>query len=270
MPTACMSSSNGRSLEVVEKLKKPIFETLSSQIKRMALSAYSHCNPCRRNPEELQPRNGSFSAGVELDEFRRSNCSSTAGKKELEGKVIPAAATDRRVNQAVFEEESQPKEWVAQVERGVLINFLSLPGGNNELKRIRFSKEMFDKRKADKWWAENYENLMELYNVKRRTLLHGPNECTPSSDNIHDSMLQSPSSRDLYGIVLSTPITLRRDSESAEWVERDEPGVYITIRALPHGRRELRCIRFRREQFRENEARLWWEENRERINKQYL
>lgn len=30
-----------------------------------------------------------------------------------------------------------------------------------------------------------------------------------------------------------------------EWVEQDEPGVYITIRALPGGMRELRRIRFR-------------------------
>lgn len=31
----------------------------------------------------------------------------------------------------------------------------------------------------------------------------------------------------------------------AEWVEQDEPGVYITIRALPGGKRELRRVRFR-------------------------
>lgn len=30
-----------------------------------------------------------------------------------------------------------------------------------------------------------------------------------------------------------------------EWVEEDEPGVYITIRALPGGTRELRRVRFR-------------------------
>lgn len=30
-----------------------------------------------------------------------------------------------------------------------------------------------------------------------------------------------------------------------EWVEQDQPGVYITIRALPGGKRELRRVRFR-------------------------
>ncbi|XP_073279163.1 protein Brevis radix-like 4 [Primulina huaijiensis] len=264
-----MSSSRDCSSEDVEKHKKPA-ENLSSQIKRIALIAYGHCTPCRRHPAELQLRNGSFSAGVELDEFRRSNCSSTEGKVKgiCGGGGIPAVANDRRVNPVVFEEESEPKEWVAQVERGVLITFVSLPGGINDLKRIRFSKEMFDKGKADKWWAENSENLMELYNVKRQTLLHGPNEyCTTpvSSDN----SMQSPSSSNLCGIFSTTRTSLPHDSVS-EWVEQDEPGVYVTIRAIPDGRRELRRIRFRREKFREKEARLWWEENRERIKKKYL
>ena len=34
------------------------------------------------------------------------------------------------------------------------------------------------------------------------------------------------------------------DNET-EWVEQDEEGVYITIRALPDGTRELRRVRFR-------------------------
>ncbi|MFS7933859.1 putative brevis radix (BRX) domain-containing protein [Helianthus anomalus] len=59
------------------------------------------------------------------------------------------------------------------------------------------------------------------------------------------------------------------DTEN-EWVEQDEPGVYITIKALPGGLRELKRVRFSREQFGEVHARLWWEENRARIHKQYL
>lgn len=33
--------------------------------------------------------------------------------------------------------------------------------------------------------------------------------------------------------------------QDTEWVEQDEPGVYLTIRALPGGKRELRRVRFR-------------------------
>lgn len=38
------------------------------------------------------------------------------------------------------------------------------------------------------------------------------------------------------------------DAESyheAEWVEQDEPGVYITLTALPGGARDLKRVRFR-------------------------
>jgi hypothetical protein len=35
------------------------------------------------------------------------------------------------------------------------------------------------------------------------------------------------------------------NASDMEWVEQDEPGVYITIRALPGGTRELRRVRFR-------------------------
>ncbi|XP_013602993.1 PREDICTED: protein Brevis radix-like 2 isoform X2 [Brassica oleracea var. oleracea] len=55
-----------------------------------------------------------------------------------------------------------------------------------------------------------------------------------------------------------------------EWVEQDEDGVYITIRALPDGSRELRRLRFSRDKFGETNARLWWEENIARIQQQYL
>lgn len=35
-------------------------------------------------------------------------------------------------------EESEQKEWVAEVETGVLVTFLSLLGGGNDLKRVQF------------------------------------------------------------------------------------------------------------------------------------
>lgn len=42
----------------------------------------------------------------------------------------------------------------------------------------------------------------------------------------------------------SASISNASDIES-EWVEQDEPGVYITIRQLADGTRELRRVRFR-------------------------
>jgi len=83
--------------------------------------------------------------------------------------------------------------------------------------------------------------------------------------------------------------------EVTEWIIQDEPGVYITVRELADGTRELRRVRFRsgalqnisfvtmviitdvpcicicsRERFAELNAKLWWEENKERIQAQYL
>lgn len=42
------------------------------------------------------------------------------------------------------------------------------------------------------------------------------------------------------------PPSMSNASEmQAEWIEEDEPGVYITIRQLADGTRELRRVRFR-------------------------
>ncbi|XP_072957334.1 protein Brevis radix-like 1 [Typha angustifolia] len=250
--------------------------------------------------------------------------------------------------EVVLEDDGEPKEWMAQVEPGVHITFVSLPAGaGNDLKRIRFSREMFDKWQAQRWWGENYDRIMELYNVQRfsRQALTTPPRSddgeresfysrvgstrespvtpplgkervsrnaywppstvpgkglyyTPSvpdpSDHIFPHHLNLNSSAPLNGAAgssgvrgetslmeasrattssrdeASISISNASDMEMTEWVEQDEPGVFITIRELPDGTRELRRVRFSRERFGEVHAKLWWEENRERIQAQYL
>ncbi|KAK4368620.1 hypothetical protein RND71_012412 [Anisodus tanguticus] len=339
---------------------KQALKTLTSQIKDMALKAsgaYRQCSPCATTQPTLR-KNGSqndSSNSASLDKFRwsykrtgSSSSSSTAGRKELEarlkgissGEVTPvsASASGRRVEPVVFVEESEPKEWVAQVEPGVLITFVSLPRGGNDLKRIRFSREMFNKYQAQRWWSENCEKVTELYNVQRLNRQAFPLPTPPRSEDesskiesIEDSpvtppltkerlprtlfrpMYSSSDSLELHSThsrynydscgVSSTPklssisgtkteissmdasirTSTARDADRSgelsisnasdletEWVEQDEHGVYITIRALPDGRRELKRVRFSREKFGEVHARLWWEENRARIHKQYL
>ncbi|XP_042469593.1 protein Brevis radix-like 1 isoform X1 [Zingiber officinale] len=224
----------------------------------------------------------------------------------------------------VLEDEGRPKEWVAQVEPGVHITFVSLPGGaGNDLRRIRFSREMFNKWQAQRWWGENYDRIMELYNVQRfncQALSPPPRSdddggeresfyskvgstrespaatrCSnrppppppmkgvcypfvpdPSEQffppHLHygagsmDASRTTTSSRDEASISISNA----SDLETTEWVEEDEPGVFITIRELADGTRDLRRVRFSREKFGEVHAKLWWEENRERIQTQYL
>lgn len=61
------------------------------------------------------------------------------GMSSSSGEGTPSSASGRRAMEpVVFVEESEPKEWVAQVEPGVIITFVSLPRGGNDLKRIRF------------------------------------------------------------------------------------------------------------------------------------
>jgi len=54
-----------------------------------------------------------------------------------------------------------------------------------------------------------------------------------------------------------------------EWVEQDEPGVYITLMSLPDGTKELKRVRFSRRRFSERQAENWWSENRARVFEQY-
>ncbi|PON54863.1 BREVIS RADIX transcription factor [Parasponia andersonii] len=347
------------------KQQAAAIKSLTSQLKDMALKAsgaYRHCNPCT-GPATAQGRvRNNAESDADSDRFRWSyrrtgSSSSTTPKtwgKEMElrlkgissssGEGTPNSASGRRVEPPiVFVEESEPKEWVAQVEPGVLITFVSLPRGGNDLKRIRFSREMFNKWQAQRWWAENYDKVMELYNVQRFNRQAVPLPTPPRSEDESSKMESAEASpvtppltrerlpRNLYrptgmamgysssdsfeqhsmqsrhyydsGGINSTPklssisgaktetssmdASIRssssRDADrsgelsisnasdlEAEWVEQDEPGVYITIRALPGGKRELRRVRFSREKFGEMHARLWWEENRARIHEQYL
>ncbi|XP_038719650.1 PH, RCC1 and FYVE domains-containing protein 1-like isoform X1 [Tripterygium wilfordii] len=63
-----------------------------------------------------------------------------------------------------------------------------------------------------------------------------------------------------------------KDDESrhdAEWVEQDEPGVYITLTSLPGGGKDLKRVRFSRKRFSEKQAEKWWTENRARVYERY-
>ncbi|KAM3280540.1 hypothetical protein ACQJBY_047372 [Aegilops geniculata] len=258
--------------------------------------------------------------------------------------------------------EAAVREWVAQVEPGVQITFVSLAGGaGNDLKRIRFSREMYDKWQAQRWWGDNNERIMELYNVRRFTRqvlpdpprgdddaaeresfysqsqagstmgspaatpspapesiawgaafarpqpssaagagpggngaarqhsFRGPlSPPPPSSSNPSERAWQQqqqhqqrpnggpepdlpePARTTTSSMPDDVSISNASELEVTEWVIQDEPGVYITVRELADGARELRRVRFSREKFAELNAKLWWEENKERIHAQYL
>ncbi|KAK4395081.1 protein Brevis radix-like 2 [Sesamum angolense] len=325
---------------------KQAIKTLTAQIK--ASGAYKNCKPC--SGSSAQDRGGAYldsDAGSVSERFygsyRRAGSSNSTPRlwgKEIEAKLkalssgsATPASVSGRTESIMFMEEDEPKEWVAQVEPGVLITFVSLPQGGNDLKRIRFSREVFNKWQAQRWWTENYDKVMELYNVQRfnrnavplptppRSEDEGSPETPPlskehiprhfhrptgigysSSDSLEHQPMQSCQYNESGGLnstpKLSNMSAAKTETSSidasarssssreidhsgelsvsnasdleTEWVEQDEPGVYITIRALPGGARELRRVRFSRERFGEMHARMWWEENRARIQQQYL
>ncbi|GLU10107.1 hypothetical protein SLE2022_269300 [Rubroshorea leprosula] len=347
------------SSSAIPEPKNQAIKSLTSQLKDMALKAsgaYRHCTPCTaqnrfRNQGESDADSDRFKWS-----YRRTGSSSSATPrtwgKEMEarlkvissssGEATPKSMSGRRAEPIVFVQESEPKEWVAQVEPGVLITFVSLPRGGNDLKRIRFSRETFNKWQAQRWWAENHDKVMELYNVQRINRQAFPLPTPPRSEDESSKMESAEASpvtppltrerlpRNLYrptgmGMGYSSSDSLDQHSTQVrhycdsghastpklssisgaktetssmdasmrssssreadrsgelsisnasdlenEWVEEDEPGVYITIRALPGGKKELRRVRFSRERFGEMHARLWWEENRARVHAQYL
>ncbi|KAL9235487.1 hypothetical protein vseg_010242 [Gypsophila vaccaria] len=346
--------------------KRQPIKSLTTHIKGMALrasGAYKNCKPCAGGNENRRSYEGGSNGGDSRSSrrfhygYQRAGSAAVATSriwgKELDERVVvkglgmglsssgeaTPVSLSGRTESVVLMEEDGPKEWVAQVEPGVLITFVSIPQGGNDLKRIRFSRELFNKWQAQRWWGENYDKVTELYNVQKFNQQTVPLPTPPRSEDENSKIgsgLGSPATPPLskerlprnynrptglaysssdsldynagrpyyesYGLA-STPklssisaaktetssvdasarSSLSRDVDhsgelsvsnasdmESEWVEQDEPGVYITLRALPNGSRELRRVRFSRERFGEMHARVWWEENKARIQDQYL
>ncbi|TKY70116.1 BREVIS RADIX [Spatholobus suberectus] len=315
---------------------KEAVKSLSAQLKDMALKfsgAYKQCKPCAgsstfKKGQRPYPDFDTISEGVPYPyiggvsststpawDFTSSNFPGGRSDQRFMGGLsddrTPRGPESASASDVVVEDEDETKEWMAQVEPGVHITFVSLPNGGNDLKRIRFSREMFNKWQAQKWWGENYDRIMELYNVQRfnRQALNTPSrsedeqrdssysrltsaqespmasslnkDWTPRSHYKPSEAMDQGGGQNLHAgssVEASRTTTSSRDEPSmsnasdleAEWIEQDEPGVYITIRQLADGTKDLRRVRFSRERFGEGHAKKWWEENRERIQAQYL
>ncbi|KAL8054068.1 hypothetical protein ABFX02_05G113700 [Erythranthe guttata] len=313
---------------------KDAVKSLTTQIKDMALkvSAASKCKTGQTENnfkigQRSYPEFDSVSSGVPYPYIQTGISNSTPARDSTNtglhrGQRAPSVSS--QYGDVLLENEDESKEWVAQVEPGVQITFLSLPRGGNDLKRIRFSRDMFDKWQAQKWWGENFDRIMELYNVQKfnqQALNATPGRSEDGRDSSYSrlgSALESPrmtpslnrewsstprynnnNSKPYYNggnnyynnnnvgtsaypngemstMEASRPTTSSSVSISnasdidSEWIEEDEPGVFITIRQLVDGTRELRRVRFSRERFGEVHAKNWWETNKDRIQAQYL
>ncbi|KAK8921768.1 Protein Brevis radix-like 1 [Platanthera zijinensis] len=338
---ACPKHLDGGSLRAQEDDEdctpstRQAIKALTSQIKDMALKAsgaYRHYKPCTGSSAAERRRydeSSELAPGSERFHHYHRRVGGGGRTSSERGRIQGRMVT------AFVDEEEDSRHWVAQVEPGILLTFFSLPQGSNELKRIRFSREMYNKWQAQHWWAENHQKVMELYNLEgfnhRAITLPIP----PTSEDESSKMESDQESQEMpplgngrlprhfhrpmndnavYGMGYSSsdsmdykqfhcghchhhqhishfcndsgglPSTPNLSSVSGakteissadasvktssypneadqsgefsasmsyaseqktEWVEQDDPGVYITIRELSGSIRELRRIRFR-------------------------
>ena len=54
-----------------------------------------------------------------------------------------------------------------------------------------------------------------------------------------------------------------------EWLEEYEAGVFMKLKDLGDGTRELKRVRFSKRRFGEHQAENWWKENREKVYERY-
>ncbi|KAL0753738.1 hypothetical protein Bca101_091406 [Brassica carinata] len=213
---------------------KESVKSLTTQIKDMAMKfsgAYKQCKPCTGSPRSPMKKGhrpfsdfDNASEGVPYP-YMGGSAGSTPAWDFINSSHHPAGAkftsiygNDRESISAqscdVVLDDEGPKEWMAQVEPGVHITFASLPSGGNDLKRIRFSRETFDKWQAQRWWGENYEKIVELYNVQR----------------FNRQALQTPARSDDQSERDSTYSKMESARESKDWTPRHNfrpPGVNV-------------------------------------------
>ncbi|GAA0154702.1 hypothetical protein LIER_37944 [Lithospermum erythrorhizon] len=281
---------------------------------------------------EIVPFPGSSNSAPARD-FTSSSHPPSRFAGGFSGDRTPGGQSISAAEIVVEDDNNEPNEWISQIEPAIDITFISLPEGGNDLKRIRFSRDIFDRCKAQRWWRENFDRIVELYNVQRvnrqaldtlaisdngrdssylrlgssvesprtapsATIEYGRNFYDPSGTRGYfppdiqeqDGGKHFNAGSSAYGIGgtkggmsswdVSRTTTSSQDDASisvsnaseieSEWIVEEEEGVYITIRQLTDGTRELKRVRFSREKFGEVDARLWFEANQDRIQAQYL
>lgn len=129
------------------------------QIKDIAVKfsgAYKQCKPCTGSPTFKKGQRGypefdTNSEGVPYPSVQPESSSSTPAWDFTRTGNHQAIRADSRFARpggsatvstqsagVSIKNEDEPGEWMAQVEPGVQITFVSLPDGGNDLKRIRF------------------------------------------------------------------------------------------------------------------------------------
>ncbi|KAK4431367.1 PH, RCC1 and FYVE domains-containing protein 1 [Sesamum alatum] len=83
----------------------------------------------------------------------------------------------------------------------------------------------------------------------------------PVLETNFDEILKSPN--------LDGPLASVGQPDEYEWIQRYEPGVYVTLVCLNDGRTDVERVRFSRRIFEAQEAEAWWIKNREQVYYRY-
>uniref|UniRef100_A0A0A0LN51 BRX domain-containing protein n=1 Tax=Cucumis sativus TaxID=3659 RepID=A0A0A0LN51_CUCSA len=137
------------------KSAKEVIKSLAAQLKEMA-EKMPEGQTAIVNSSTVTGQNGS-----NLNQLSTESLSMSINSR-LESNGISKGQTLSTGIKALNEKA----EWVVQDEPGVYITLSTLPGGFNELKRVRFSRRHFTEAQAEKWWADFGAKVCERHKVK--------------------------------------------------------------------------------------------------------
>ncbi|KAK9675850.1 hypothetical protein RND81_11G035900 [Saponaria officinalis] len=139
------------------KAAKEVIKSLTSQLKEMA--------------ENVQDGNHTHSKSDSISGQSSSSTHNTSDNR-LTSLMSPRSELNLKTMDAVLtngtKQHPEKSEWVVQDEPGVYITLCSLPGGGNELKRVRFSRKRYSEGQAEKWWQENSARVCERHNIRNQ------------------------------------------------------------------------------------------------------
>ncbi|BBM99881.1 hypothetical protein MPTK1_1g24610 [Marchantia polymorpha subsp. ruderalis] len=267
---------------VVDDLKKTN-EALSEEVLKLRAQVENYTRRCQNQEKELQRymqqvREANAIAGEETAKSRAAKeviKSLTAQLRDLAERLPPGSI--RRPG-AVTVRHDIPNGTHPPAVPDQLVPS-EVEGTQNHIKKYHITPTSPSLRDGDM----NGGTSPHSSSSPRSTVQASPRSLDGSgSQGSRRQIALRPSESDINGLdlgqrneesgrtIVSAPTENGREERAeSEWVEQDEPGVYITLTALPGGGKDLKRVRFSRKRFSERQAELWWAENRQRVHEQY-
>ncbi|KAL1187764.1 PH, RCC1 and FYVE domains-containing protein 1 [Cardamine amara subsp. amara] len=136
---------------------KEVIRSLTTQLKEMA-------------EREQTQKDGISTNSKHIDKEKSETITQTSSNQtHIRSMVSHDSQHEKNLTSKSFanghRKQNEKPERVVQDEPGVYLTLLSLPGGGNELKRVRFSRKQFTEEQAEKWWGENGGKVCERHNI---------------------------------------------------------------------------------------------------------